>query len=78
MMSVTRNTLNLIKGNSMEALFSGRWYKRLPRDEGGRVFLDVNPNCFGVVVELLSKRKITLPKYSLKIPYLGEDDDTVL
>ena len=78
MMSVTRNTLNLIKGNSMEALFRGRWYKRLPREEDGRVFLDVNPKCFWAVVCYLNKRMITLPDYSLKIPNLGEEDNTVL
>ena len=77
-MFVTRNTLTLIKGTRLEALFSGQWDKRLSRDEGGRVFLDVNPNCFGAVVDFLSKCKITLSDYSLKIPCLGEEDDTVL
>ena len=77
-MFVTRNTLTQIKGTRLEALFSGRWDKRLQRDEDGRVFLDVNPNCFGAVVDFLSKRKITLPDYSLKILCLGEEDDTVL
>ena len=45
-MSVTRDTLTLIKGTRLEALFSGRWDKHLPRDSDGRVFLDVNPKCF--------------------------------
>ena len=67
--SVTRYTLTLIKGTRLEALFSGRWDKRLKRNEGGRMFLDVNPNCFGEVVNLLRKRQITLPEYSLKFSY---------
>ena len=77
-MSVTRYTLTLIKGTSLEALFSGRWDKSLPRDKYGRVFLDVNPNCFGSMVDYLSKHKITLPDYSLKITFLGGEDDAVL
>ena len=78
MMSVIRNTLTLIKGNSLEAFISGRWDNCLPRDEDDRVFLDVNPKCFWAVVDYLNKRMITLPDYSLKIPNLGEEDNTVL
>ena len=78
MMFVTRNTLTHIKGTRLEALFSGRWDNRLPRDKEGRVFLDFNTKCFWAMVDYLNKRKITLPEYSLKIPCLGEEDDTVI
>ena len=40
--------------------------------------MDVNPKCFWAVVGYLKKRMITLPDYSLKIPNLGEEDDTIL
>ena len=70
-MSITRDTLNLIKGTRLEALFSGRWDKHLPRDSDGRVLLDVNPKCFEEVVDYLNDCKITPPDYFLKIPYLG-------
>ena len=43
--SVTRDTLTQIKGTRLEALFSGRWNKLLPRDSDRRVFLDINPKC---------------------------------
>ena len=77
-MSVTRDTLTQIKGTRLEALFSGRWEKRLPRDGGGRVFLDINPRCFGVVVDYLNERKIAPPDCSPEMLDLGEEDDTVL
>ncbi len=33
-------------GTKFGALFSGRWEKKLQRDGDGRIFLDVNPECF--------------------------------
>ena len=54
-MSVIRDTLTHIKGTRLEALFNRRRDKRLPRDKGDRMLLDVNPNCFGAVVYFLSK-----------------------
>ena len=77
-MSVTRYTLTVIKGTRLEALFSGLWDKHLPREEDGRVFLDVNPKFFWAVVCYLNKHMITLPEYSLIIPNLGEENNTVL
>ena len=49
MMSVTQDILTQIKGSRLEALFSGRWDKHLPRDGGGRVFLDITPNPLGLI-----------------------------
>jgi hypothetical protein len=37
-----RGTLFQIKGTRLEALFSGRWDKKLLRDSSGRIFLNVN------------------------------------
>ena len=77
-MSVTRDTLTQIKGTRLEALFSGRWDKRLPRDSDGRLFLDVNPKCFLAVVDYLNDCKITPTDCSPKMQHLGEEDDTAL
>ena len=71
-MSVTRDTLTQIKGTRLEALFIGRWDKRLPRDGEGRVFLDINPKCFEVVLDYLNERKIAPPDCSPEMLYLGE------
>ena len=50
-MSVTKDILTQIKGKSLEALFSGRWDRHLPRDKNGKVLLDINAKCFGVVAD---------------------------
>ena len=46
-MYVTRDTLTQIKGTRLETLFSGRWYKHLPRDGDSRVFLNINLSILG-------------------------------
>ena len=77
-MSVTRDTLTLINETRLEALFSGRWDKLLPRDKGGRMFMDINYTCFRAIVEYLNDCKIAPPDCAPKMPHLGEDDDIVL
>lgn len=57
--SVTRSTLTQFKGTRLEALFSGRWDKKLIRDDAGRIFLDVNPICFQAIVDYLNEVKIS-------------------
>jgi hypothetical protein len=57
--SVTRSTLTQFKGTRLEALFSGRWDKKLIRDDAGRIFLDVNPVCFQAIVDSLNEVKIS-------------------
>eukprot|EP00957_Ditylum_brightwellii_P179431 13669079-Ditylum_brightwellii.AAC.1 len=44
--TANRGTLTYQKGTMLEALFSGRWEKKIQRDEYGHIFLDVNPTCF--------------------------------
>ena len=77
-MFVTRNTLTQIKGTRLEALFSGRWDKRLPREKDSNIFLDINFTCFWAVVEYLNDCKITNSDCAPKMPHLGEEDDIVI
>ena len=76
--SVTRDTLTQIKGTRLEALFCGRWERRLLRDGDGRIFLDVNPACFRAVVDYLNERKIKSPDSTSGKPHVGKEDDIVL
>jgi hypothetical protein len=54
-----RSTLTQIQGSRMEALFSGRWDKKLLRDGHGRIFLDVDPTCFQAIVDYLNEMNIS-------------------
>jgi len=54
-----RSTLTRLKGTRMEALFSGRWDKKLQRDSNGQIFLDVNPLCFQAIVDYLNELAIS-------------------
>ena len=54
-MSARRGTLTQWKGTRLEALFSGRWEKTLLRDSSGRVFLDVDGDCFQAIVVYLNQ-----------------------
>ena len=53
-----RDTLTVVKGSRLEALFSGRWENQLLRDESGRVFMDVDPAMFKKILEYLYMVKI--------------------
>ena len=50
-----RSTFIQLEGTRLEALFSGRWDKKLQRDGHGRIFLDVNPTCFRAIVDYLNE-----------------------
>jgi hypothetical protein len=54
-----RFTLTQIQGSRLEALFSGRWDKKLMRDGHGRIFLDVDPTCFQAIVDYLNEMTIS-------------------
>ena len=58
-MAVKRGTLCQVKGTRIEALFSGRWDKKLQRDSSGRIFLDVNPVCFQAIIDYLDEMMIS-------------------
>ncbi|KAL3806047.1 hypothetical protein ACHAXA_008834 [Cyclostephanos tholiformis] len=54
-----RSTLTQIQGTKFEAIFSGRWDKKLLRDSHGRIFLDVNPTCFRAIIDHLNEMLIS-------------------
>ena len=49
----------LTKGKRLEALFSGRWDKKLQRDSSGRIFLNVSGDCFQAIVDYLNEMTIS-------------------
>ena len=53
-----RDTLTVMKGSRLEAVFSGRWENQLLRDESGRVFMDVDPSIFKRILDYLCVVKI--------------------
>src|SRR6056300_1019303 len=42
-----------------DALFGGRWEKRLPKDDSGRVFFDVNPEAVQYFVDRMNENEIS-------------------
>mmetsp|Transcript_13973 Transcript_13973/g.30342 ORF Transcript_13973/g.30342 Transcript_13973/m.30342 type:complete len:591 (-) Transcript_13973:252-2024(-) len=54
-----RSTLTRFRGTRMEALFSGRWDRKLQQDSRGRIFLDINPACFRAIVDYLHEVAIS-------------------
>ena len=54
-----RSTLTQFEGTKFEALFSGRWDKKLQRDSNRRIFLDINSVCFHVIVDYLNEMTIS-------------------
>jgi hypothetical protein len=57
--AVKRATLAQRHGSRLEALFSGRWDKKLVRDSSGRIFLDVNSDCFQAIVDYMNELAIS-------------------
>ena len=75
-----REKLCQIEGSRLEALFCGRWDKKLPRDSKGRIFLDVNPTCFQIIVDYLNELAISSPDNLPTEPRFEDDcyDDAML
>ena len=57
-MFARRDTLTIVSGSRLEALFSGRWENQLLRDAKGRVFMDVEPLVFRKILEYLYMLKV--------------------
>ncbi|KAL7468142.1 hypothetical protein ACHAXS_008384 [Conticribra weissflogii] len=73
-----RSTLTQLNGTRLEALFSGRWDKKLQRDSNGRIFLDVNPICFQAIVDYLNELTISSENNPPKPPHVDEEFQHIL
>ncbi|KAL7549023.1 hypothetical protein ACHAWF_014432 [Thalassiosira exigua] len=73
-----RSTLTQLVGTRLEALFSGRWDKKLQRDGSGRIFLDVNPVCFRAIVDHLNEKAISSEDDLPSPPSVGDEDNYIL
>eukprot|EP00957_Ditylum_brightwellii_P191896 14608117-Ditylum_brightwellii.AAC.1 len=51
--TANRGALIYQKGTMLEALFSGKWDKEIQRDGFDCIFLDVNPECFQIIINYL-------------------------
>eukprot|EP00927_Polykrikos_kofoidii_P055895 TRINITY_DN50080_c0_g1_i1.p1 TRINITY_DN50080_c0_g1~~TRINITY_DN50080_c0_g1_i1.p1 ORF type:complete len:383 (+),score=65.44 TRINITY_DN50080_c0_g1_i1:76-1224(+) len=52
-----RTTLCSIEGSYLAYMFSDSFVEKVPRDGQGRFILDMNPECFAIVVEYLQNRR---------------------
>jgi hypothetical protein len=52
---VKRSVLTLFPDSKLAVLFSGRWDKKLLRDKKNRIFLDVDPVCFKIILDYLTQ-----------------------
>ena len=69
---VLRETLCYVEGSHLAELFSGRWEGKLLRDSSGKIFLDVNPDCFGKIISFLAERKAN-PTAPIVAPTVPEE-----
>lgn len=53
-----------------DALFGGRWEKRLPKDDSGRVFFDINPEAVQYFVDRMNENEISSEDQDTKDIYL--------
>ena len=58
-MYASRDTLTAVKGSRLDALFGGRWENMLLRDEEQRIFLDLDPIAFKLILDYLQMHKIS-------------------
>ncbi|KAL7533722.1 hypothetical protein ACHAWF_004604 [Thalassiosira exigua] len=77
-LAAKRSTLTQQMGARMEALFSGRWDKKLQRDSSGRIFLDINPVCFRAIVDYLNEIAISSEFDPPSPPSVGDEDKHIL
>ncbi len=78
--AVKRATLTQtqLHGSRLEALFSGRWDKKLGRDSSGRIFLDVNSDCFQAIVDYLNELAISSDDDPPEPPTVDEELQHIL
>ena len=76
---VKRSTLTThTVGTKFGALFSGRWDKKLQRDNHGRIFLDVNSECFQAIVAYLNELMISSEENPPDPPSVDADYEHIL
>eukprot|EP00984_Skeletonema_dohrnii_P034577 scaffold33595_cov95-Skeletonema_dohrnii-CCMP3373.AAC.2 len=68
-----RGTLCQWEGTRLEALFSGRWDKKLVRDINGRIFLDLNGDCFQMIVDYMNELTISSEEDPPEYPTVNEE-----
>jgi hypothetical protein len=68
-----RGILCQLTGTNLEALFSGRWEKKLTKDSSGRIFLDVNGDCFQAIVDWLNLLAISSEDEPPKLPSVDDE-----
>lgn len=73
-----RSTLTQFKGTRLEALFSGRWDKKLQRDSDGRIFLDVNSHAFQKIVDFLHEWAISPSDNPPDLPTIDGENQFIL
>mmetsp|Transcript_14090 Transcript_14090/g.25676 ORF Transcript_14090/g.25676 Transcript_14090/m.25676 type:complete len:619 (+) Transcript_14090:91-1947(+) len=73
-----RSTLTQLNGTRLEALFSGRWDKKLQRDSNGRIFLDVNSVCFQAIVDYLNEMTISPEDNPPALPSVDDEHKHIL
>lgn len=56
--TIPRSTLCGIEGSHLSRMFSDEYIGQIPRDTEGRMYLDFNPYCFGILVEYLQNRRL--------------------
>ncbi len=76
--AVKRATLTQLHGTRMEAVFSGRWDEKLIRDGSGRIFLDVNGDCFQALVDYLHELAISSEDEPPERPYVDDELQHIL
>ncbi len=76
--AVKRGTLTQIKGTRLEALFSGRWDNKLLRDNSGKIFIDVNGDCFQSIVDYLNELSISSEEDRPELPSMDREYEHIL
>mmetsp|Transcript_21002 Transcript_21002/g.41908 ORF Transcript_21002/g.41908 Transcript_21002/m.41908 type:complete len:592 (+) Transcript_21002:58-1833(+) len=76
--SARRGVLTQRKGTRFEALFSGRWEKKLQRDNSSRIFLDVNPKAFRAIVDWLHESAISSEDDKIQPPTVDAEFEGIL
>ena len=76
--SIKRSILTQQVGTRFEAIFSGRWDKKLLRDSDDTIFLDVNPDCFQAIVNYFGERMISSANDPPSPPTVEDELDHIL